>query len=174
MRDSAQNLRNKLWFFGGYSTEAVAQGSAGFVGAPDSTGNWLGATAKPANVVSNNPQYNYKVNYQLSQNTQLIFADLYDDLCDSDNNASRFSPLPNGTNLNQPGSSWHAEVQTSLGKRFLIDGLIGHAGYYAHYQAEPTSILAPFGYTNGANLPGSPSQEELSTGLFTGPANQIL
>ena len=168
------NFRNKLWYFGGYSTEAVAQGSAGFVGAPDSTGNWLGATAKPASVVSKNPQYNYKINYQLSKNTQLIFADLYDDLYDSDNNATHFRPLANGTNLDQPGSSWHAEVQSSIGKRILIDGLFGHAGYYAHYQAEPASLLAPFGYTNGANFAGSPSQEELSTGLFTGPANQIL
>jgi len=168
------NFRDKLWFFGGYSTEAVTQGSAGFVGAPDSTGNWLGATAPAATVVSRNPQYNYKINYQLSKTTQLIFADLHDDLYDSDNNATKFRPLVNGTNLDQPGSSWHAEVQTSIGKRLLIDGLFGHAGYYAHYQAEPASLLVPFGYKNGGEFPGSPSQEELSTGLFTGPANQIL
>ena len=168
------NLREKLWFFGGYSTEAVTQGSAGFVGGPDSTGNWLGATAPAAPVVSRNPQYNYKINYQLSKNTQLIWADLHDDLYDSDNNATKLRPLVNGTNLDQPGSSWHGEVQTSIGKRLLIDGLFGHAGYYAHYQAEPASLLAPFGFKNGGEFAGSPSQEEITTGLFTGPANQIL
>lgn len=167
-------IRDKLWFFGGYSTEAVSQGSAGLVGSPDSSGNWLGAGAKPAYLQSSNPQYNYKVSYQVAKNTQIIWADVSASLYNSDNNPGKFRPLPNGTVLRQPGSSWHGEVQTSIGKKFLFDALFGHAGYHVRYTEEPASVLAPFGYTDGADFPGSPSQDELSTGLTTGPANQVL
>jgi Carboxypeptidase regulatory-like domain len=167
-------IRNKLWFFGGYSTEAVTQGSAGYVGAPDASGNWLGSTAPPATVHSANPQYNYKVSYQVSKNTQIIWAHLHGDLYNSNNSPGRFRPLPNGTVLRQPGSSWHGEVQTSIGKKLLFDGLFGHAGYHVRYSAEPASALAPFGFADGADFPGSPSQDELSNGLTTGPASQLL
>lgn len=167
-------LPNKLWFFGGYSTEVVSQGYPGLVGAPDSSGNWLGATAPVANLNSSNPQYDYKISYQVSKNTQIIWALIHADLYNSDNNPGKFRPLPNGTVLNQPGSSWHAEVQSTIGKRFILDALFGHAGYHVRYTAEPASALASFGWTKGADFPGSPSQEELSTGLLTGPANQVL
>lgn len=167
--------RNKLWFFGGYSTEAVSQGYAGLVGSPGpAASGWTDGTGKPAYLHSSNPQYNYKVSYQVSKNTQIIWAHVHADLYNSDNNPGKFRPLANGTVLRQPGSSWHAEVQTSIGKKFLFDALFGHAGYHVNYTEEPADVLAPFGYTNGADFPGSPSQDELSTGLLTGPANQVL
>jgi hypothetical protein len=77
------NFREKLWFFGGYSTEAVSQGSAGFVGAPDSTGNWLGATAPAATVVSRNPQY-------ILQDHLPAFQEHAADLCRSSRRSLRF------------------------------------------------------------------------------------
>lgn len=169
-------LRNKLWFFGGYSTEAVTQGYPGLVGSPgpNPTTGWYDGTGRPAYLQSSNPQYNYKISYQVSKNTQIIWSDVYADLYNSDNNPGKFRPLPNGTVLRQPGSSWHGEVQSTIGKRFLLDALFGHAGYHVRYTYEPVSALAPFGFTNGAAFAGSPSEEELSTGLLTGPPNQVL
>lgn len=169
-------IRNKLWFFGGYSNEVVTQGYPGLVGSPgpSSSTGWFDGSGKAANLHSANPQYNYKVSYQVSRNTQIIFADIHADLFNSDNNPGKFRPLPNGTVLRQPGSSWHAEVQSTIGRRFLLDVLFGHAGYHVRYTEEPVSALSPFGYTKGADFAGSPSEEELSNGLLTGPADQVL
>jgi hypothetical protein len=167
-------ITDKLWFFGGYSTEEVTQGLAGFVGGPDSTGNWLGATAPAADTHAANPQYQYKVSYQVTKNTQLIFADVHATLFSSANNAGRFTPLPASQILRQPGSSWHGEVQTSIGHKFLIDGLFGHAGYHVRYSPQPASVMSAFGFTNGSDFPGSPSEEELSNGLLTGPGATLL
>jgi len=170
-------IRDRLWFFGGYSTEVVNQGYPGLFGAPGAnvtTTGWYDGTGKAAYLRSQLPQYNYKINYQASKNTQINFAYIRANLYNSDNNPGKFRPLPNGTVLRQPGSSWHAEVQTTLGKRWLIDGLFGHAGYHVRYTPETAEQLAPFGWTKGADFAGSPSQQELSTGLLTGPANQVL
>ncbi len=168
-------IRDKLWFFGGYSTEVVSQGFPGLVGSPGPgpTG-WYDGTGKPAYLDSRNPQYNYKVSYQVSKNTQIIWAHVHADLYNSNNSAGKFRPLPNGTVLNQPGSSWHGEVQTAIGSKFLFDALFGHAGYHVRYTPEPASVLAAYGYTKGADFPGSPSQSDQTTGLTTGPANQVL
>jgi Carboxypeptidase regulatory-like domain len=167
-------ITDKLWFFGGYSTEEVTQGQAGFVAAPDSTGNWLGATAPAADTHSANPQYQYKVSYQVTKNTQLIFADIHASLLDSAYNGAKYTPLPTSQILRQPGSSWHGEVQSSIGHRFLIDGLFGHAGYHVRYSPQPASVLSPYGFTSGSDFAGSPSEEELSNGLMTGPASTLL
>ena len=123
---------------------------------------------------SSNPQYNYKVNYQATKNTQINFAYVRANLYNSDNNPGKFRPLPNGTVLREPGSSWHIEAQSAVGKRWLFDGLFGHAGYHVKYTPETAEQLAQFGWTKGADFAGSPSQQELSTGLLTGPANQVL
>lgn len=147
-------IRNKLWFFGGYSTETVTQGYPGLVGTPgpNPTTGWIDGTGKPAFLHSSNPQYNYKVSYQVSKSTQIIWADIHADLYNSDNNPGKFRPLANGTVLRQPGSSWHAEVQSTMGEHFLLDALFGHAGYHVNYTEEPVSALAPFGYTKGADF----------------------
>ena len=58
---------------------------------------------------------------------------------------------------------------SSIGPRFLIDGVFGYAGYHVNYTSEPASNIGAYGFTNGSDFAGSPSQEELSNKLFTGP-----
>lgn len=162
-------ITNKLWFYGGYSKQAVTQGQVNFVGAPDANGCWTCAGAKPAPIVTALTEYNYKFSYQVKPSTKLIFSQLHGTKYLSANSASPSSPLPSSQYELQPGSAWHGEVQSSIGPRFLIDGLFGYAGYHVNYTSEPASIIGPFGYSNGSDFPGSPSEQELSTKLYTGP-----
>jgi hypothetical protein len=162
-------VKNKLWFYGGYSKQAVTQGQVNFVAAPDASGCWNCAGSKPGAIVTALTQYNYKVSYQVKPSTKLIFSQLHGTKYLSANSASPSVPLPSSQYELQPGSAWHGEVVTSIGPRFLINGVFGYAGYHVNYTSMPASVIGTYGFTNGSDFAGSPSQEELSNKLFTGP-----
>jgi hypothetical protein len=101
--------------------------------------------------------------------TKLLFSQLHGTKYLSANSASPSVPLPSSQYELQPGSAWHGEVVTSIGPRFLINGVFGYAGYHVNYTSMPASVIGAYGFTNGSDFAGSPSQEELSNKLFTGP-----
>jgi Carboxypeptidase regulatory-like domain len=173
-------ITDKLWGYGGYSKQSVIQGSPSFVGGPGTVGSngctvlnaWQITscpTAKPATITTSLPQYNFKVSYQLKPSTKLIFSRLYGNKYLSANGAGPLEPLPYVMDEQQPDSSWHGEVQSAISSRLLLDALFGHGGYHTTYTTAPASLISGFGYTKGSDFAGSPSQEELSSKLFTGP-----
>src|ERR1700736_969872 len=153
-------IRDKLWFYGGYSKQAVTQGQVNFIGSPDANGCWNCAGSKPAAIVTALTEYNYKISYQLKPSTKLIFSQLHGTKYLSANSASPSVPLPSSQYELQPGSAWHGEVVSSIGPRFLIDGVFGYAGYHVNYTSEPASNIGAYGFTNGSDFAGSPSQVE--------------
>jgi hypothetical protein len=164
-------ITDKLWFYGGYSNQRLRQGQVNFVGGPDAKGCWTCADAKPANVITALPEYNYKISYQIKPSTKLIFSDLHGNKFLNSQGATPFVPLVNTMYEQQPDSSWHGEVQSTPSPRFLIDALFGHGGYHTTYIAQPASSIGRYGFTKGSDFAGSPSQEELSDSLFTGPTD---
>jgi hypothetical protein len=162
-------ITDKLWFYGGYSKQQITQGSPNFHAAPNAAGCWTCADAPAANIVTFLKQYNGKISYQVRPSTKLIFSELRGIKFASSTSFSPTRPLPSTNRQDQPDKVWHAEVQSTIGTRFLIDGLFGYSDYSVNYTAQPLSALAPYGYTRGADAPGSPSQQELSNSLFTGP-----
>ena len=172
-------ITDKLWFYGGYSKQSVIQGSPNFVGAPGPLGGnctvlnqWQFTscpTAKPATITTSLPQYNFKISYQLKPTTKVLFSRLYGNKYLSANGAGPLEPLPYVMDEQQPDSSWHGEVQSTISNRFLVDALFGHGGYHTTYTTAPPSLISGFGWTKGSDFAGSPSQEELTSKLFTGP-----
>ncbi len=162
-------ITDKLWFYGGYSKQSVTQGQVNFFGAPDAAGCWTCTDAKPANIVTSLTEYNYKVSYQLKRSTKLLFSELHGTKYLSANSASTLVPLPSSQYEIQPGASRHVEVQTAIGSRLVINGGFGYAGYHVSYTSEPASITSAYGFPNGSDFAGSPSEEELSTKAYTGP-----
>ncbi len=176
-------IKDKVWFYGGYSKQSVNQGSPSFVGGPNaplpstigSTTCWLSSVCsgtKPASIVTSLTEYNYKVSYQMKASTKLIFSELHGLKFLAANSASPLVPLPASQYELQPGPTWHAEVQSVIGTRFFVDGEFGYGGYHVNYTPEPSSEIAKFGFTKGSDFAGSPSQEELSTKAYTGPYPQ--
>jgi hypothetical protein len=168
-------IRDKLWFYGGYSKQAVNQGSPSFVGAPGTGNCWLASSCsgtKAASIVSSLQEYNYKVSYQMIPSTKLIFTELWGQKFLSANSASPLVPLASSQYEIQPGYSWHGEFQTVIGARFVLDGMFGYGGYHVNYTSMPASEIGQYGFTKGSDFPGSPSEEELSTKNFTGPYPQ--
>ena len=165
-------ITDKLWFYGGYSKQSVDQGQVGFVGAPGPNNCWVKAvcpSAKDADIVTSLTEYNYKLSYQVKPSTKLIFSELHGTKYLSANSASPLVPLPSSQWELQPGGTWHGEVRSTIGPRFLLDGSFGYGGYHVNYTPEPASEIGRFGYTNGSDFAGSPSEEELSNKSYTGP-----
>ena len=163
-------IRDKLWFYGGYSTQAVTQGSVGFVAAPNAAGCWFvtcgGTTA--ATTHTDLPGFSTKVSYQLNSRTKLIASDMYALKHLSQNGGSTTTPLPSARFQRQPGSAWKGEMQSSPTAKLLIDVLAGHGGYHVNYIDQPAFNV--IGYPNGTDVPGNPTSIETSNKLNTGPA----
>ena len=162
-------ITNKLWFYGGYNAQYVKQGQVNFKAGPDAAGCWTCADSPSANLVTQLTEYNYKVDYQLKPSIKIIFSQMQGTKFLEDNQPSPSVPLPAGQYEHQPAGTWHGEAQYARGAHFLLDGSFGFGGYTANYTDMPASEIGKYGFTSGSNFAGSPSEEELSTGLYTGP-----
>jgi Carboxypeptidase regulatory-like domain len=162
-------ITNKLWFYGGYNAQYVNQGQVNFKAGPDASGCWTCADSPSATIVTALHQYNYKFNYQLKPSIKLIFSEMNGTKFLEDNQPSPSVPLPAGQYEHQPAGTWHGEAQYVRSSRFLLDGSFGYGGYTAKYVDQPASSIGRYGFTSGSDFAGSPSEEELSTGLMTGP-----
>lgn len=166
-------IRDKLWFYGAYSNQAVTQGQIGFVAAPNADGCWFatcGGTT-PATVHTDLPSLSGKVSYQLNSKTKLIASDMYAIKHLSVNGGSTTVPLPSSMYQRQPGSAWKGEVQSAASSHLLFDAIFGHGGYHVNYIAQPAFNV--IGYPNGTDVPGNASSRETTNNLVYGPAVSV-
>jgi Carboxypeptidase regulatory-like domain len=162
-------LRDKLWFYGGLDKQLINEGQANFHGGPDATGCWTCADAPSADLLSDLPQYDGRFDYQLSTSTRLSFSELYATKLLNNQSGTPTIPLPAAQYELQPGKTWIAQANTVIGPRMVLVGGFGYAGYDVNYEPEPVSQIGQFGFTKGAEFAGSPSEEELTDKLYTGP-----
>jgi hypothetical protein len=162
-------VKDKLWFYGAHSNQAVDQGQVGFVAAPNADGCWFvtcnGTT--PATYHTSLPMFSAKVSYQLSSNTKLIATDMYAVKHLSQNGGTTMIPLPSSRFQRQPQQVWKGEIQRA-NNRLLLDALFGYGGYHVHYIDQPASNT--IGFPDGTDVAGNPTSRELSSGLRYGPA----
>jgi hypothetical protein len=151
-------LREKLWFYGGYSKEFVNQSQAGFVRGPDASGCWTCADAPEADLITSLWETNLKFSFQPNASTRVVGAWLHSLKFLNAFPASSTVPLPSSQIEHQPINLWKGELEKTTTPHLYIDVLGGFAGYHAEYSLQP-----------GTDKAGNPSSEELTTGLFTGP-----
>jgi Carboxypeptidase regulatory-like domain len=170
-------LRDKLWGYGGIYKQGLDEGFVNFYGAPDSTINtssygltyacWTCGDAKPAFIYTSLPGWALKFNYQATQSVQFIFSNFYGNKHEFAEDNSATEPLPTDGYELQPGASFKGEMQVTK-PRWILDAIVGCECVWTTYTPEPASILSPYGWTNGTNFAGDPSEMELSNGLLTG------
>lgn len=172
-------LTDKLWFYGGYSKQSLNQQSVGFVGGPgtgcSAVTAWIAsqcATARPAEIFSHLPEYNAKLNYQVTPSVKVIGTWMYDVKSIPNDGGSATVPLPSSRYQDLPSWTWKAEVQV-VRPHWLLDVLGGAGDAHPHYIAQPASTIAPYGFTKGTGFAGAPPQEDLFNQLFTGTNNQV-
>jgi hypothetical protein len=162
-------MKDKLWFYGAHSNQAVDQGQVGFVAAPNADGCWFvtcGGTT-PATYHTSLPMLAAKVSYQLSSTTKFIATDMYAVKHLSQNGGTTLIPLPSSRFQRQPQQVWKGEMQRAK-NNVLIDALFGYGGYHVNYITQPASNT--IGFPNGTDVPGNPSSRELSNSLRYGPS----
>src|SRR6266851_902650 len=117
-------VKDKLWFYGGTSQQAVTQGTIGFVAAPNAAGCWLatcGGTT-PGETKQSLPQFNWKTNYQIDSRTKLIGSQFSAVKHHSTmGGAGQLRPLPSTTFQRQPDQTWKAELQSAPSNNLLVD-----------------------------------------------------
>ena len=178
-------IRDKLWFYGGYSTQVLYQQIVGFVGGPGPTTGpnactpvtaWILSqcpSAKPAAVFAKLPQYNAKLSYQPTSSIRLIGSYQHSSKLINDQGESITQPLPTNIYQNEPSAVWKAEVQIAR-PHWVFDALGGFAGTEPAYIPQPASSIGQYGFTNGAGIAGDPPEEDLFNKLFTGTNQQVF
>src|SRR5262249_50459898 len=165
-------VRDKLWFGGGTSQQAVTQGTVGFVAAPNAAGCWFASCGgtTPGETKQSLPQFNWKVNYQINARTKLIASQFSAVKHHSTmGGAGQLRPLPSTTFQRQPDQTWKGELQSAPDNRLLFDVIYGYGGYHTYYIAQPASEVAKYGFPDGTDVKGNPSSIELSNNLVYGP-----
>ncbi len=170
-------LRDKLWGYGGIYKQATDEGFVNFYGAPDKTIStspyglkyacWTCGDAQPAYKYLSLPGWAGKINYQATPSVQFLFSNFYGTKHSFAQNSGPLNPLPDDGYELQPGASFKGEVQITR-PRWILDAIVGCECVWTPYTPEPASITAPYGWTNGTNFAGDPSEQELSNGLNTG------
>jgi hypothetical protein len=171
-------IRDKLWFYFGYSKQSTDLGYVNWYAGPNKTlttssfgltyGCWTCAGAPQAYQLESLPGYAGKVSYQLRPSISLIGSFLLPSKHEQAQAESPLNPLPaDGYEIN-PILVYKGEVQI-VRPRWILDGLFGAEYEWAGYNPEPASVVAQFGWKDGTNFAGDPSEEELGNKLFTGP-----
>jgi len=165
-------IRDKLWFYGGTSQQAVTQGTIGFVAAPNAEGCWFASCGgtTPGQTKQSLPQFNWKVNYQVNPRTKLIASQFSAVKHHSTmGGAGVLRPLPSTTFQRQPDQTWKGEMQSSPTNNLLLDVIFGYGGYHTNYIPQPASAVGQYGFADGTDVSGNPSSIELSNNLVYGP-----
>jgi hypothetical protein len=178
-------IRDKLWFYGGYSKQTLYQQIVGFVGGPGPTTGpnactpvtaWILAqcpSAKPALVFAKLPEYNAKLSYQATPSIRLIGSYQHSTKLINDQGQSITQPLPTNIYQNEPSAVWKAEIQIAR-PHWVFEAVGGFAGTEPAYIPEPASEIGKYGFTSGAGIAGDPPQEDLYNKLFTGTNQQVF
>jgi hypothetical protein len=178
-------IRDKLWFYGGYSKQTLYQQIVGFVGGPGPTTGpnactpvtaWILSqcpSAKPAQVFAKLPEYNAKLSYQATPSIRLIGSYQHSTKLINDQGQSITQPLPTNIYQNEPSAVWKAEI-TIARPHWVFEAVGGFAGTEPAYIPEPASEIGRYGFTSGAGIAGDPPEEDLYNKLFTGTNQQVF
>ncbi|MPZ17327.1 MAG: hypothetical protein GEV06_05365 [Luteitalea sp.] len=152
-------IRDKLWFYGGFSRQHRKSGLAGFVSDPGPDGTYLTGDEPLADYNNLLTQGNAKVSWQLSQNNRLIGVYQRGLKAQPQRDGSRLRPLEATRDQSHSLSVRKLELQSTLNRKMLVNVVGGYGGYFVDYSAMRPSIY------RGAEFP---SRLDRETGVRTG------
>ena len=150
-------VRDKLWFFGGYSRQYKKEGQLGFVEGPGADGRYLTGDEPLAFFETSLAQMSAKFSYQMTKANRLVYAWQRGTKAQPQNDAGRFRPLEATRDYKNPTAIQKAELQSTLSQRVLLNLVGGYSGYVTDYNAARSFARAD-----------APSRQDIETGLFTG------
>ena len=153
-------IRDKLWFYGGFSRQHRNGSVLGLVSGPGPDGKYLTGDEPIANDYNTLlTQYNAKGSWQLSKNNRLIGVWQYGLKAEPQRDGNRFRPLEATRDYKDPTGLKKVELQSTINSRMIVNVVGGYGGYFADYNAMRTPLY------RGAEYP---SKFNRNTGLITG------
>ncbi len=153
-------IRDRLWFYGGYSNQHRNGGVLGLVSGPGPDGIYLTGDEPIANDYNTLlTQYNGKLSWQMSKNNRLIGVWQYGNKAEPQRDGNRFRPLSATRDYKDPTQLKKVELQSTINDRMLVNVVGGYGGYFADYNAMRTPEYRG---------PDYPSLFNRTTGLRTG------
>ncbi len=153
-------IRDKLWFYGGYSNQHRNGGVLGLVSGPGPDGIFLTGDEPIADDYNTLlSQYNGKVSWQIAKNNRLIGVWQYGNKAEPQRDGNRFRPLSSTRDYKDPTQLKKVELQSTINDRMLLNVVGGYGGYFADYNAMRTPEYRG---------PDFPSLFNRTTGLRTG------
>ena len=153
-------IRDKLWFYGGYSNQHRNGGVLGFVSGPGPDGIYLTGDEPIADDYNTLlSQYNGKVSWQIAKNNRLIGVWQFGNKAEPQRDGDRFRPLSATRDYKDPTQLKKVELQSTINDRMLLNVVGGYGGYFADYNAMRTPEYRG---------PDYPSLYNRTTGLRTG------
>jgi len=155
-------VKNKLWFYGGASSQKISQYQIAFVEGPNAQGCWTCPDAPPGEFIRILDQAYAKVHWQVSSANRIIGTFQRAEKKSPFFGASSTTPAPTTRVQSQPTRTWKIGSQNTVSNNLLIDSLFGFCCYWTHYFPQPGTAVA-----------GNPASQENTTGLLTGPLGAI-
>ena len=154
-------IRDKLWFYGGYSKQHRSGAVLGLVSGPGPDGVFLTGDEPIANDYNTLlTQYNGKLSYQLSKNNRIIGVMQYGSKQEPQRDGNRFRPLSATRDYTDPTGLGKIELQSTISSTMLLNVVGGYGGYFADYSAMRTpeyrgeSYPSMFNRTTGLSVGG--------------------
>jgi hypothetical protein len=155
-------IRDKLWFYDGYSTQQKNTGIAGFVTNAGPDGVYLTGDEPIAYAQTGIWQVSQKYSYQLSQNNRVNYVWQRGNKFVGQDGAGQLRPLEATQDYTNPTSVNRGEFQ-HVGAHSVFNIVGGYAGWWSDYSSARQA--EKYGFTL------TPSRLDLTTGLATGASN---
>jgi hypothetical protein len=155
-------IKNKLWFYGGASSQKISQYQISFVEGPNPQGCWTCPDAPPGEFIRVLDQAYSKVHWQISSAHRVIGTFQRAEKKSPFFGASATTPAPTTRVQSQPTRTWKIGSQNTLGDNLFLDSVFGFCCYWTHYFPQPGTAVA-----------GNAASQENTTGLLTGPLGAI-
>ena len=155
-------IKNKLWFYGGASSQKISQYQIGFVEGPNSQGCWTCPDAPPGEFIRVLDQAYSKVHWQISSANRVIGTFQRAEKKSPFFGASATTPAPTTRVQSQPTRTWKIGSQNTVSNNLFIDSVFGFCCYWTHYFPQPGTAVA-----------GNPASQEITNGMMTGPLGAI-
>jgi hypothetical protein len=152
-------IRDKLWFYGGFSRQHRNSSLVGFVAGPGPDGVYLTGDEPLADYNNLLTQVNGKLSWQLSRSNRIVGLYQRGVKAQPQRDGSRFRPLEATRDYYDPTWVKKVELQSTISDRLLFNAVGGYGGYFADYNATRTPVYRG---------PEHPSRLDRETGLRTG------
>ena len=156
-------VRDKLWFYGGFSRQHRQSSLLGFVSGPGADGVYLTGDEPLAYRNGLLTQHNIKLSYQLSKSNRFIGLYQRGLKLEPQRDGGRFRPLEATRDYRDPTWVKKFEWQSTINSRTLFNIVAGYGGYFADYSAVRTPVY------RGGDFPSKLNRE---TTLRTGGHEQ--